>query len=561
MVYLFLGIRYMSNLAPVPDLLASAPISEISFNDSTDVGFYNPQRLNGIADMLFIASEQQKASVKSLHNAIAAHSAKTQLYVSNTEQLFLVDLETALKRIDASFWLKLYEETSLGNFMDTESYKDHKNALRKLDTVPEFSMDNILKQLELFVGEIDEILIKRVSSIFEKLSGEHVTNSAYGFRERMIIDNCSRSYCEHNKNRYLHDLRCVISTLRGYSNMPSTCSTTSILEYCFTYYGKWHMLDGDSMRIKAFRKGTVHIEIDTEIASKLNAILAAKYPNCLPHSGNKKVLFKSTLKPIDIILDHSVRNILRRVNFEHPLKARSDRRNDYYRDTNEYEIRLFCWNEKNDPALVEAVNLLSDLYGQPIQTSTDFIWKLGAHNPKETIRHLIISGTMPDEVSHQFYESTERVQSLVADLLDIKASDDVCEPSAGRGALAKLLPVEQTTCFEINALNCSLLRGLGYAVKQECFLNYANTTSDRYDVMVMNPPYKNGAYWEHLKAAMSLLKPSGRIVAVVPCAVMTKQSELPIGITMTERFRIEEQFKGTSKLHISIITLEKSPVL
>ncbi len=127
--------------------------------------------------------------------------------------------------------------------------------------------------------------------------------------------------------------------------------------------------------------------------------------------------------------------------------------------------------------------------------------------------------------------------------------------------LRKLLAVEQTTCFEINALNCSLLRGLGYAVKQECFLNYANTTSDRYDVMVMNPPYKNGAYWEHLKAAMSLLKPSGRIVAVVPCAVMTKQSELPIGITMTERFRIEEQFKGTSKLHISIITLEKSPVL
>lgn len=321
------------------------------------------------------------------------------------------------------------------------------------------------------------------------------------------------------------------------------------------------MLDGDTMRMKAFKKGTVHIEIDSDIADKLNAILAAKYPNCLPQAGEKKALFKSTLKPVELTLGNGVRNELRRVRYDHPLKRCSDRRGDFYRDTNEYEMSLYCRNSKKEPALVEAVNLLSDLYGEPKEIGSDYTWKLGTHNPEATIKHLIVSGTIPEEASYQFYESTERVQELVDTVLFINDNDDICEPSAGRGALAKLLPASQTTCFEINTLNCSILSGLGYKVKQQCFLHYASNTSERYDLLVMNPPYKNNMYWVHLKAAMSLLKSSGRIVAVVPCSIMSKESELPGDITMTENYRIEETFKGTSKLRISIITLEKSSVL
>ena len=548
----------MTSLAIASEYKPSLPA--IHINSGTGVGFFNPHRLNGIADLLFVEAEQRKASIRSLHSSVMSHSAIIQQYISADERVFLVDLETALKRVDVAFWLKLYDETKLGNFMDTESYSKHKAALKNDKSTPEFSIENIVRQIEMFVGEIDKILIKRVVAIFNQLSSEHVTNSVYGFRNRMIIDNCNRSYNEHGKSRYIHDLRCVISTMRGESDMPCTSATMSIIEHCFTYYGQWHMLDGGTMRMKAFKKGTVHIEIDSDIADKLNAILAAEYPNCLPESGKKKPLFKSALKPMEIMLGNGVRNELRRLNFEHPLKKRSDRRDDFYRDTNEHNLRLYCWNSKHEPALVETINLLNDLYGEPQETSTDYIWKLGTHNPKDTIKHLLMTGTMPDDVSHQFYESTERVQELVDSLLAIDAHDDVCEPSAGRGALAKLLPADQTTCFEINSLNCSMLAGMGYHVKQECFLHYANTTSDRYDWFVMNPPYTNGMYWMHLTAAMSLLKPGGRIVAVVPCSVMSKVSALPKDILMTENYRIKEQFKGTGMLNISIITLEKSSV-
>ena len=150
----------------------------------------------------------------------------------------------------------------------------------------------------------------------------------------------------------------------------------------------------------------------------------------------------------------------------------------------------------------------------------------------------------------------------MSDLLStISEHDELCEPSAGRGALAKLLPKSQTTCFEINALNCFMLRGLGYKTYQECFLEYANKTADRYDLFLMNPPYTNGMYWTHLEAAMSLLKPAGRIIAVVPSSVLSKKDELPKGYTLTVNHNIKEQFTGTSMLNISIITIERTAII
>lgn len=204
----------VTNLALAPNLQTSISTPSIKVNKNSSVGFFNPQRLNGIADILYVKAEQRKASVKSLHSAVLTHKSMIQQYISADERTFLVDLETALKRVDVDFWLKLYDDTKLCNFMDTESYITHKAALKNHDSVQPFSIENIVSQLEMFVGEIDQILIKRVVTIFEKLSGEHVTNSSYGFRNRMIFDSCGRTYNEYSKSRYLHDLRCVIATMR-----------------------------------------------------------------------------------------------------------------------------------------------------------------------------------------------------------------------------------------------------------------------------------------------------------------------------------------------------------
>ncbi|TOJ26310.1 hypothetical protein CGI42_28250, partial [Vibrio parahaemolyticus] len=86
-----------------------------------------------------------------------------------------------------------------------------------------------------------------------------------------------------------------------------------------------------------------------------------------------------------------------------------------------------------------------------------------------------------------------------------------------------------------------MVAGLGYSVERKDFLDYANETSDRFDWIVMNPPYLNQLYWTHLKAAMSLLKSGGKVVAVVPQSVKGKESELPSDITMTINYEVKEQ--------------------
>lgn len=550
----------MSNLA----LATTSPINNMApalLSAGNGVGFFNPQRLNGVADSLCFDAEVCKSTVKRLHATIAANDASIQRFLNADQEVFLSPLEVALKRVDGEFWLKLYDDTKLSNFMDTESYNAQKKALKDIDSLPPFTIENVVNQLEMYVGEVGKIFTKRIVTIFEKLSGSHVTNSAFGFRNRMILDNCSRSYHEENKSRYVHDLRCVVATIRGEAEMPSTCLTSSVLGRCFAETGVWHMLDGNSMRMKAFKKGTVHIEIASDIADTLNAILAAEYPNCLPEAGKKKALFKSTLTPVETMLDSAVRNVFRCIKLKHPKILSEDGRS-IVPDQSVLEMSIYNYRPENKMALIEAVNLLSELFGEPVDIKEHYRWTLKGINPSEMINHIVKLGTLPEEVSHQFYESTDRIQELVSNLLPpFSDQHELCEPSAGRGALAKLLPQSQTTCFEINALNCFMLRGLGYKTKQECFLEYANKTSDRYDLFLMNPPYLNGLYMQHIKAAMSLLKPAGRIIAVVPSSVLSKKNELPSGFTMTENHAIKEQFTGTSVLNISIITIERSAVI
>ncbi|MCY9864994.1 DUF4942 domain-containing protein [Vibrio coralliirubri] len=550
----------MSNLA-LTTTSTTNNTSTILIAGGSNLGFFNPQRLNGVAESLCFDAEVCKSTVERLHNTIYNHDANIQRFLSTDQEVFLSPLETALKRVDGNFWLKLYDDTKLRNFMDTESYNAQKKALNDIDSLPPFTIENVVNQLEMYVGEVGKIFTKRIVTIFEKLSGTHVTNSAFGFRNRMIIDNCSRSYHEDNKSRYVHDLRCVVATIRGEAEMPSTCLTSSVLGRCFAETGVWHMLDGNSMRMKAFKKGTVHIEIATEIADTLNAILAAEYPNCLPEAGKKKMLFKSTLNPVETMLDSAVRNVFRCIKFDHPRVLSENSRTSYL-DQEVLEMSVYHYKPENKMALIETVNLLTELFGEPTDSRQHYRWALKGINPRAMVDHIVKVGTLPDEVSHQFYESTQRIQDYVRPLLtSINGQDKLCEPSAGRGALAQLLPQSQTTCFEINALNCFMLRGQGYKTKQECFLDYANKTHDRYDLFVMNPPYLNGLYMQHLKAAMSLLNPAGRIIAVVPSSVLSKKDELQNGFTVTENHNIKEQFIGTSMLNISIITIEKSATI
>ncbi len=116
----------------------------------------------------------------------------------------------------------------------------------------------------------------------------------------------------------------------------------------------------------------------------------------------------------------------------------------------------------------------------------------------------------------------------LADQMILQAPHDAIlflEPSAGTGSLANALwghikednPQRTKThihCCEILPQLRSSLREQGYNVVGEDFLEYK--PDFLYDVVIMNPPFKNTEWIDHIEHALEVLKPGGTLLAILP---------------------------------------------
>lgn len=106
---------------------------------------------------------------------------------------------------------------------------------------------------------------------------------------------------------------------------------------------------------------------------------------------------------------------------------------------------------------------------------------------------------------------------MVEDLLDranIEPGMKVLEPSAGKGNIAEALrdTGAEVDVVEYHSTLSNLLEEKGFNVVGSDFLEYSK---GGYDRIVMNPPFENGQDIQHVQHAFDLLKPGGRIVAIM----------------------------------------------
>lgn len=100
------------------------------------------------------------------------------------------------------------------------------------------------------------------------------------------------------------------------------------------------------------------------------------------------------------------------------------------------------------------------------------------------------------------------------------ASFRILEPSAGAGAILRKIreeaPSSSITTIEINAKLAELIGRRGDATRGYCadFLELEPEDLGRFDRILMNPPFKNGADIKHIKHAARFLAPGGRLVAI-----------------------------------------------
>lgn len=114
-----------------------------------------------------------------------------------------------------------------------------------------------------------------------------------------------------------------------------------------------------------------------------------------------------------------------------------------------------------------------------------------------------------------FFPTPKPLVSTMLDHADIQDGHSVLEPSAGKGdimdSVREMHPGATVSGIEKNREFSDVLKAKGHSVDFGDFLEHKGN----YDRIVMNPPFEKRQDEAHVKHAFSLLKPGGRVVAVV----------------------------------------------
>jgi protein-L-isoaspartate O-methyltransferase len=140
----------------------------------------------------------------------------------------------------------------------------------------------------------------------------------------------------------------------------------------------------------------------------------------------------------------------------------------------------------------------------------------------------------------QLFPTPRELAERVADIADIKPGNRVLEPSAGTGALLGALggrmfghnPESGTVhAVEINRQLAGRLQAEFPLTKVHCadFLEFGTDDFVPFDRIVMNPPFSNGDDIKHIKHALTMLKPGGKLVAICANGPRQRAELMPIG--------------------------------
>lgn len=153
------------------------------------------------------------------------------------------------------------------------------------------------------------------------------------------------------------------------------------------------------------------------------------------------------------------------------------------------------------------------------------------NDPRPELAALLGTGVIPvspdDELS--YFRTPDDLADLMVDSAFIQHADArVLEPSAGDGRIVRAIyrkhpHLQHVQCVEINKERADYLQVQGFNVVHTSFQRYALDTRDRFDAILMNPPFTTPgdtlAWLTHVELAMTLLRPGGRLVAIVSAAI------------------------------------------
>lgn len=467
----------------------------------------------------------------------------------------------AVKALDSAYWSKALQLTDVLNYMpqarrdawnrQLTAWRDsrYKEGKKPEDDLPPFEEETVRSTLLALLNMRSQFLAERVDGIFRGLSGEHVTNSPAAFGKRMIVGYVLNDYWSANRGKcgLINDLRCVIAKFMG-RDEPGYSASEGLINRLKGRWGEWVPVDGGALRIRLYKKGTAHIEVHPDMAWRLNMVLSHIYPMAIPPEFRQKP--KRKPKEVELIqrpLPFAVINVLASLKqATRAIKQEGNWRQPYRHENVQNSLKYDHYGQVDKHVLAEACNVLESIGGVK---STEGWWQFDYH-PGDVIAGIVASGCVPDQKAHQFYPTPEKVAAIAAEIAVIEPHHLCLEPSAGTGGLADHMPKEQTRCIEVSKLRCDVLTAKGYDVTHADFIEWSSKTLDRFDRIVMNPPFDQGRWQAHLEAAASLLKPHGRLVAILPAGANGKDVLPGFNCWFPQTF--DNEFAGTS---VSVVIL------
>lgn len=436
----------------------------------------------------------------------------------DTERLF--DESGAVGALNSAFWSKALGLTDVLDAMPQKRRDEWHEMVRDHKT-PDFDEATVRATLTELLGMRQTFFAERVDGIFRALSGDHVTNVPEGFGRRMILARVLTSYgtVDHSTCGIINDLRCVVAKFMG-RDEPGYNASNAVVHTARGKRGEWQNVDGGAIRIRVYLKGTAHLEIHPEMAYRLNQVLAHLYPLAIPAEFRAKP--KRKLKDFVMMqrpLPHAVLRML--AEMEEPrMHVPGHWPERYERIRN---ARQFKYGGYDKASHREAATVIDAIGGVRVTDGNRTHFQFD-YDPTDVLAEIVASGCIPHQQAHQFYPTPESLARRAAELSDIGAADTVLEPSAGNGDLAEFLPKDRTTCVEIAALRCSVLRARGFTVEEADFIVWAqaNIYKRWFDRVVMNPPFSEGRAKTHVEYASTLLAPGGRLVAILPASMAGK---------------------------------------
>lgn len=478
------------------------------------------------------------------------------------ERLF--NLDGAIGALNADFWNRALKLTDVWDVMPQarrdEWHAQIRNPLGvkkeryRFDEVqseewhvpplPPFEEETVRNTLADLLAARARFFAERVDGIFRGLSRTHVTNRPEGFQKRAILAGALDQWGspQYRTAGLINDLRCVIARFMG-RDEPKADATGPVLKAASRHPGKWMAIDGGALRIRVYTGvGTAHLEVHPDMAWRLNCVLASLYPAAIPSEFRTKP--KKKLKDFSLMerpLPAAVMDLLARMEDGKRLD-KSGNSPQWIRVRNSRQL-VYRYSDIDKATREEAIRVL-----EAIGATQDGDLFLFDYDPTEVLDEIICSGCIPDQRSHQFYPTPADLAEEAVALAQIGEGQRCLEPSAGQGGLAGFMPAGQTTCVEVNPLNCKVLAAKGLQPVEADFLKWSAPAA--FDRVVMNPPFSQGRWQAHLEHAASMLAPGGRLVAILPSSA--KGKDLLPGFDVTFKGPYENRFVGTS---ISVVLL------